>query len=324
MKVLIIRFSSIGDIVLCSPVIRAMKLQANANVHFLTKNSYKSLLTSNPHIDKVFSFEEELNEVREALIAENYDFVVDLHRNLRSSMVKKWLKVPSGTFSKLNIPKWLLVNAKINRMPDLHIVDRYFQAISKFEMVQNDGQGLDYYIPENQEIDLSLYSEGLLHEKKFIVVVLGATYFTKRIPKDKAIEIAKKIEQPVVLVGGPEEYELGIEIAQESDNVINTCGTMTLNQSASLVRQCAGVVTGDTGMMHIAAAFKKPVAMIWGNTVPDFGMGPYMTETKHFEVSDLKCRPCSKLGHHKCPKGHFRCMKEQDITSILAFVEKYF
>ena len=164
---------------------------------------------------------------------------------------------------------------------------------------------------------MSLYNYGILNEKPFVALVLGATYFTKRIPKTKAVEVIKGLDQTVVLIGGPEEAILGSQIAEQCDNVINTCGTLTLNQSASFIKQSTVVITGDTGMMHIAAAFKKPIAMIWGNTVPAFGMGPYLTETHHFEVENLKCRPCSKLGHHQCPKGHFKCMEEQDVKGII-------
>ena len=302
---------------LCTPIIRAIKEQLKAEVHFLSKASYTSILSPNPNIDEVIAFKDDLHEVKEILQSHDYDYIIDLHNNLRSKRVKKWLNKPSGKFPKLNIQKWLLVNAKIDRLPCIHIVDRYFEAVKNLGKISNDNKGLDYFIPKDEVIDLSLYNYGILNEKPFVALVLGATYFTKRIPKTKAVEVIKGLDQTVVLIGGPEEANLGSQIAEQCDNVINTCGTLTLNQSASFIKQSTVVITGDTGMMHIAAAFKKPIAMIWGNTVPAFGMGPYLTETHHFEVENLKCRPCSKLGHHQCPKGHFKCMEEQDVKGII-------
>jgi heptosyltransferase-2 len=132
----------------------------------------------------------------------------------------------------------------------------------------------------------------------------------------KVSEMIAKINAGIVLIGGPEEEALGEELAKNHLHVTNACGKYNLDQSASIVDQSEAVITSDTGMMHIAAALKKPVFMMWGNTVPAFGMGPYQTTTSHFEVLDLKCRPCSKLGKDECPKGHFRCMKEQDTHRL--------
>lgn len=317
MKVLFLRFSSIGDIVLCTPVIRAVKQQLGAEVHFLTKKSYESVLAENPYIDELISFQDDVAEVKEKLIGSKYDFIVDLHNNLRSAKVKTWLKVDNASFPKFNVQKWLLVNTKINRLPDLHIVDRYFMATRNLGLVQNDGKGLDYFIGDRDKVDLTTAFDGKLHKQKFACLVLGATYFTKRIPETLAVELISKSTVPVVLIGGPEEKEIGEELAKAKENVINTCGSYNLNQSASLVEQSDLVITGDTGVMHIAAAFKKKIIMIWGNTVADFGMGPYETEAYHFKVSGLSCRPCSKLGYHTCPKGHFKCMKAQDTEGIV-------
>lgn len=305
MKILVIRFSSIGDIVLCTPVIRACKMQLKASVHFLTKKRFRDVLSNNPYLDKTYFFEQHLSEVKSTLQSEAYDFIVDLHNNLRSRQVKFWLNAPSGTFPKENINKWLMVNTKINRLPDTHIVDRYFLA---FNQIKNDGKGLDYFIREENKVDLGI--------GKYICIVLGATYFTKRIPPSILHKMLDQINGKILLIGGPEEEALGGEIAKNLAHVTNACGKYNLNQSASIVAQSGAVITSDTGMMHIAAALKKPIFMVWGNTVPAFGMGPYKTQTRHFEVADLKCRPCSKLGRDHCPKGHFKCMEEQNIDQL--------
>ena len=93
----------------------------------------------------------------------------------------------------------------------------------------------------------------------------------------------------------------------------NGCGRYSLHQSASLLRQAAFVVSHDTGLMHIAAAFGQRIYSIWGNTVPEFGMYPFRTEYEALEVPGLPCRPCSKIGFAQCPQGHFRCMRAQNL-----------
>ncbi len=316
MKILILRFSSIGDIVLCTPIIRACKKQLNAEVHFLTKSKYKNVLEANPNVDNLILFDKNIEEVKSRLIENNYDVILDLHNNLRSFYIKKWLKKPFGKFPKLNIQKWILVNTKINRLPNIHIVDRYFQAAEGLLKIKNDNDGLDYFIPENQNVNLDLLLETKNITGHYACLVLGATYQTKKIPKFLAIEIIHKSPLPVILIGGPEEFDVGNEISMECKNVINACGKYKLNQSASIIEQSSLVITGDTGMMHIASAFKKPIIMIWGNTVPEFGMGPYLTQAYHFEVENLKCRPCSKIGYHECPKKHFKCMHNQNVDLI--------
>lgn len=311
MKILIIRFSSIGDIVLCTPVIRACKNQLSAEVHFLTKEKFRNVISNNPHIDKTFSIKEHLSEVKKELKEENYDYIVDLHNNLRSRQVKLWLGKPSGTFPKLNIKKYLYVHTKLNRMPDIHIVDRYFRA---YDLIKNDGLGLDYFIRKENEVDLGL--------GQFITLVLGATYYTKRIPEEIVSDILSKADCPMVLIGGPEEKSLGESLSAQHANATNACGRYNLDQSASIVQQSSAVITSDTGMMHIAAALKKPVFVMWGNTVPAFGMGPYETEAEHFQVSGLGCQPCSKLGKNSCPKTHFKCMKDQDVDRLIHGVQQ--
>ncbi len=315
-KILVIRFSSIGDIVLTSPVVRCLQKQTGAEIHFITKKSFAGILQSNPYITKAYAIEHSVHEVADALKAEQYDFVVDLHHNVRSLQVKRLLKVPSASFPKLNIKKWLLVNFKINRMPAVHIVDRYFETVKKLR-VKNDGGGLDYFIPEADEVSLQTLPE--THRANYVAFVTGAKFATKQLPVEKMITIIRKLNRPVVLLGGKEDAETGAAIAQAcGETVFNACGKFNLNQSASLLRQSEYVITHDTGLMHIAAALKKKIYSVWGNTVPAFGMYPYKPGegSKIVEVKGLACRPCSKIGHSRCPKGHFRCMNDINPESF--------
>jgi ADP-heptose:LPS heptosyltransferase len=335
-RILVIRFSSIGDIVLTTPVMRCLKKQLGAEVHFLTKKGFEKILLNNPNIDRVFSIEKKVSEIIESLKLEHYDCVIDLHNNLRSWQVKNVLGAKSYSFDKLNFEKWLMVNFKINRLPHTHIVDRYLDTVKDLG-VMNDGQGLDYFIPKEDEVDLSQFvRENFTPELPpqyfdpksenkllYLVFVIGAAHATKRLPVDKIIEICNGLNLPVLLLGGKEDKSAGDTIVIKSTHyVFNFCGMLNLNQSASVVKQAHKVITHDTGLMHIAAAFNKKIIAVWGNTIPEFGMTAYTGEVEDFEVKGLKCRPCSKIGHQECPKGHFACMKNQDSEAIISASNK--
>ncbi|WP_242926858.1 glycosyltransferase family 9 protein [Pontibacter vulgaris] len=310
-KILILRFSSIGDIVLTTPVIRCIKQQVpGAEVHYCTKPAFKSILDHNPYVDKVHVLSGGLNELIQQLKAENFDYVVDLHNNLRTRIIKTRLGKPNKSFNKLNYEKWLMVNFKLNRLPDVHIVQRYLDAAAALG-IHDDGKGLDYFIPDQDEVDLQTLP--VPFQNGYIAFAIGAQHYTKRLPTERIIELCSLLQQPVILLGGKEDAATGDEIVQqvgEKNIVLNACGKYNLNGSASLVRQAAKVVSHDTGLMHIAAAFQKEIISIWGNTIPEFGMYPFRAKYKVLEVEGLSCRPCSKIGYSKCPKGHFRCMRD--------------
>jgi ADP-heptose:LPS heptosyltransferase len=345
MKFLIIRFSSIGDIVLTTPVVRCLKKQvATAEVHYLTKTAFRPILEANPYIDKIHCLGGGPGDVPggdweatiDALRREDFDYVIDLHHNLRTWKVKRGLGKIAFSFNKLNIEKWWYTNFKWNRMPAVHIVDRYMETIAGFG-IRNDGAGLDYFIPGKDELKPEDIPTS--HQAGYIGVVIGAALPTKKLPFHKLAELCEKARQPLILLGGPEDAAVGEKLAAiDPIKIYNACGKFNLNESAGLVRQAKLVVTHDTGLMHIAAAFKRPVVSVWGNTVPEFGMYPYYGENYLYnylgmggkgpfgglpyalmEVKGLKCRPCSKIGYNKCPKGHFKCMEEQPVERIFQY-----
>lgn len=326
MKILFIRFSSIGDIVLTTPVVRCVKEQVkDVEIHFLLKKSYAPVLENNPYIDKLFFYEDDLHQTAVALEEQNYDLIIDLQKNFRSFRLRQLLGIKTFTFDKLNFQKWLLVNFKIDRLPKVHIVDRYMNSVKSLG-VANDGRGLDYFVTADDE----KVSESLpeTYRSGYIAWVIGARHATKRLPFEKMISIGRKISTPIVLLGDKNDSQTGKLLADElGKKVFNACGIFSLNQSAALVKHAQKVITNDTGLMHIAAAFQKQIISIWGNTVPEFGMYPYFGEgvqsikykvqssdSVMLEVKNLSCRPCSKIGFEKCPKKHFRCMNDIDET----------
>ena len=365
MKILVIRFSSIGDIVLTTPVIRCLKNQiSDAEIHVLTKKKFSGLYKTNPYINKVYEYDDSLKKNIEELKLENYDYIVDLQKNKRSLRVTRALHRQHNSFPKLNFKKFLLTTFKINLMPDIHIVDRYFKAVEKLG-VKNDYQGLDFFISEKNNYPLSELPEDF--QNGYHAFVIGGTYKTKILPAVKVIEVIKKLNEPVILLGGPDDVERAEEIIRQrtTDNgqqtlgkslndaksqshkdkvsklvgknigtstssvtetsqhlgILSLVGKINLEQSASIVKNAKSVLTNDTGLMHIAAAFHKNVVSVWGNTVPELGMYPYLPNEKEkchiVECKDIKCRPCSKLGFKECPRRHFKCMMEIDCDAIV-------
>jgi ADP-heptose:LPS heptosyltransferase len=324
-KFLIIRFSSIGDIVLTTPVIRCLRKQfPDAQIHFLTKLSFKSIVASNPYIDKVHTLADSFELMLHELKTEEYDYIIDLHHNLRTLRIKRFLKnVKAFSFDKLNVEKFIYTNFKINTLPKKHIVDRNLEAIASLAVV-NDGQGLDYFIPEKDKIkEKDLPASHMLG---YIAVVIGAALATKKMPLHKLKELCHSINHPIVLLGDKNDYEDGKAIAAVDDiKVYNACGKFNLNESADILRGAKLVITHDTGLMHIAAALQKPIISVWGNTVPAFGMYPYygqlsVQQFDVIEINKLWCRPCSKIGYDKCPKGHFKCMELIAVNEIVNMV----
>ncbi len=182
--------------------------------------------------------------------------------------------------------------------------------------VKDDGKGLDYFISERDAVEISSIDANL--KNGFVALVVGGSYYTKKIPVNKLIEICNGSKQPVVLLGGKEDSSIAEQVVSKTKSTFNLCGKFTLNQSAFIIQHSTFVISSDTGLMHIAAAFNKKIFSLWGNTIPEFGMYPYKPGegSKILEVKNLKCRPCSKLGYNKCPKGHFKCMNEIDASGI--------
>ncbi len=323
MKILVIRFSSIGDIVLTSPVVRCVHQQLpDAEIYFLTKKQFQPVMANNPHIHQVFYFENNLIETISAIKNTGVDYIIDLHNNLRSRIITAAFPLAKVfRFNKLNAEKWLLTSFKINRLPNIHIVDRYFETVSALG-VKNDNEGLDFFIAQQDIFNIKSLPE--THQKGYLVFSVGGQHNTKKMPLHQWQKLAAEINFPIIVLGGNDEWETGEALSKVNNNLINFCGKTSLAQSASLIQHAEMIVTHDTGLMHIAAAFKKPVLAIWGNTIPELGMYAYFGKNPvsnfQAEVKGLNCRPCSKLGYNKCPEGHFNCMEQQDIAAMALFV----
>ncbi len=322
MKILVIRLSSIGDIVLTSPVVRCLKQQlAGAELHFLCKEPMLPVVEKNPYLSRIHLFRPEEKTLVNELRAEQFDCVIDLQKSRLSRRLVHSLGKDYHSFPKLNFRKMLLVLFKLDLLPRKHVVDRYFEAV-RFLSVKNDGKGLDFFLSDEDYKAL----EQLNLPPHYVAVAVGSQHATKQIPVDKIQEIMRMTAHPMVFLGDSRDALLVKKLCQRHPEAVNLCGKLPLSLSAACLSRAETVLTGDTGLMHIACAFHKRVVSLWGNTVPAFGMYPYQPgheENVHIvENRNLWCRPCSKLGYNRCPLGHFRCMRRLSASDTAALLNE--
>lgn len=309
-----------GDIIYTTPVVRCLKEQIpGAEIHFLIKEEFSYIYQNNPHLTKLHILKDTLNETISDIRKENFDLIVDLHNNLRTSIIKIITQIPALTYKKDRITKFLILKLRLKHLIDpRHLVERYLDAVKTLG-IKNDNKPIDYYIAKDYSLNDFLPES---HQKKFVAFIIGATHFTKRLPNDKIIEICKQLNLPVVLLGGPDVKD-NAEIIKSAcgNNIFSTCGYTNLDQSVFLVSKADKVIGFDTGLTHISEAFNKPLASIWGGTTPDLlGVQPYKISDSFIAGIDLDCRPCSKFGLEKCPLNHFNCMKNIPNETIVSFI----
>ena len=314
MKILIVRFSAIGDILLTFPVVEALgKKYPNAEIHFLTKSVHASLLQLLPQKIIVHLLGNSLLDTARAMRGEHFDLVIDLHNNVRTLLLQVFMRsFHWKRVNKLNIRKWLLTAFKWDTLPKVHVVDRYAKAA-------------DVEVQFPMPLNLSMDQHSFSLPTAYVAWVLGATFETKQFPLNKIKEVLPALNCPVVLLGGPKELEMANELLKSFPSVLSLVGKTNISEATLVLKGAKLVVTNDTGLMHLASFYNKPMVCLWGNTLPAFGMYPFNNDQiKHFEVKDLACRPCSKIGSHRCPKSHFNCMQQQDSTAISTQINALF
>ena len=306
-KILIIRLSSLGDILLTTPLIRSIKKQyPKIIIDFLLKGQYQDALKHNKFISNLYLYEKDENKLK----SNNYDLIIDLQNNFRSRKIKKLLNRPSLKFNKHNFDKFLLVHFKINKLISLpQIPERYAQTVPNFPL---DIESLNLYLPEN-------IKPILVDGKKFIGFAPGSKHYTKMWPIDYYIQLGNALNQngyQIVLFGGKDDRQVCAEIKDNLPFAINLCNNNNLFQTVVDLKKCSALVCSDSGLMHVACAVQIPVLTFFGSTVKEFGFTPYKNSNLILENNSLTCRPCSHIGRSSCPKKHFKCMK--DLTPQMA------
>lgn len=327
MKILIIRLSSLGDVLLTTPVVRCLKQQVkDAEIHFLTKDNAMTILVDNKNIDRLWTVDvnstENTKQVINALINEKFDYVVDLHNNWRSRRFRRAMHCKTLVYKKENFHKFLFILTKHNFMSGRHVVDRYMDAVKPLG-VKNDNKGMDLFIPEDLQGEALLEQRagkkrvGDLIDKPYAVVAFGAQHITKSIPPDKLRMLCYSIELPVLILGDAKDHNILSKWGLHFDHhVTELCGKTSLMLSAAIISHAEVVVSADSAMMHFAAALHKPVIAIFGATDPALGFTPYCTKHVNCVVEDLRCHPCSRQGGEKCPRKHYKCMHQQEWQKI--------
>ena len=323
-RILIVRLSSLGDILLSTPLIRSIKkMFPHVKIDYLLREEYKDVLINNPYINKLFLFKRnDSNYIPDELSSNSYDLVIDLQNNFRSAGIRKKLKTSNlKTFNKRTLDKLLLVNFKINRLKDSgQIPERYAESVDGFNL---DGDGLDLFTG-NETASING------REKDYIGFAPGSRHFTKTWPEDYYISLGKKLSdegKTVVLFGGKEDMKICEEISKSIFNSIDLSNNNNLLLTAVNMKECKAVVCNDSGLMHTACAMQVPVLALFGSTVREFGFTPYNNRNfkpeayqplaEILENKTLSCRPCTHIGRESCPKKHFKCMLE--LTPEVAF-----
>lgn len=319
-RILLVRFSSIGDIVLTFGVATTIKsMYPNCSVDFVTKAGFKDLLRACEAINHVYTLETSLNELRKKIDFTQYDAILDLHHNLRTRLLLRFQFGKVYRFPKNNLDKWLLTTFKVKPKYIRHITERYIDTLRVYTKTSITGITPKYIIPKEAKIDIEQSLQ--LAPKKYVAIAIGAQFATKKLPLDLLIDLVNKIQFPVLLLGGKEDTNDAEQIisAVNKKDVYSVAGSATIHESAWMLKNAKCLITHDTGLMHIGAIFDLSMMVIWGNTTPDFGMYPYNWQQgsiEFFQSENLSCRPCSKIGYQQCPKGHFKCMRNQDIDLL--------
>lgn len=318
-KILIIRFSSLGDVLLTTPLIRAIKKKfPESVVDFLIKPQYCDAVKHNKYINNVILFDKENpRTTKETLIQKKYDLVIDLQNNFRSRAVSRGFNAKVYRFSKPTLKKLLLVWFKINLLKNQpNIPQRYAETLGNIEL---DQAGLELFYP------VDIVSQ-LKPDKNYVGLCPGSKHFTKRWPPEYFIELGNMLRQngyDIVILGGSDEKDICSEVSFGIQGSLNLCRGNNLFQTAADMILCKFVVCNDSGLMHTASAVGAPVIALFGSSVKEFGFTPYNVENIILENDSLKCRPCSHIGRGSCPKNHFKCMKEITPQLVYNNIQKF-
>lgn len=329
-KICVFRLSAIGDIVLTTAMLRLLRERfPEAEIHYIIKKQFASLLEANLFIDKLIAFDSSLGfkgllQLGRQVRAEQYDIFIDIHKNIRSVICRNF----AGAKETLSFKKNLLKRTALT-VGKLDLYEKYDPVFLRFintlerYKVQYDGQGTELHIAEKsrQRVRSLLPDTG----NKLVVLCPGASFPTKQWPEEYLLELAQRIKKEtsaqIVFHGGPAEQSICEKLSSQTD-AVSLAGKLNLNESAALTERASLVVANDTGMLHISEAMKTPVVGIYGPTAKQLGYYPILPDSTVAEV-DLPCRPCTKMGKETCPEKHFKCMLDLKPAQVFSLVKTY-
>jgi len=334
-KILIIRLSSIGDILLSTPFIRQVREKfPEHTIDFVVKDIYKELLKYNPHINELHCLElgdgiEALFNLKFKLREKSYHVIYDLHNNLRSNYLKRGIGAREiYSIKKDKFKQTLLVHLKINLYGHETPIPLRYLSVAKESGVIDDQKGLELYWHKHVigSCDKKVQLMGLKKNQPFICLAPGAGFFTKRWPAEKFKNLVDLIRQnqqiQIVILGGDYDKEI-CKFLKKQNNIIDLCGKLSLLETAYVISEGKMIITNDSGLMHMATAVQTPIIAIFGSTVKELGFFPFRAESRIIENSGLSCRPCSHIGRNYCPRDHFKCMEEITPERVYEEMKKF-
>jgi lipopolysaccharide heptosyltransferase II len=327
-KTLVIRFSSIGDIVLSSPLLRVLRSRfPKGQIDYVTRTEYAELVKSNQNLNHTYAFDasqgfDGLRALKKKIKDERYDLIVDIHDSLRSKYLRSVRGPKVTVVDKRVMQRSMLVRFKKNIYKEIvPVADRYIETVSHLG-IMNDGKGLELHIPDETLFGVSgkIAALKLNQFEKVVGLCPGARHFTKRWPPERFARVgaacAQKLDAKILLFGGKQDETICNQICWDINNqagaekATSLCGQLGLLETAAAMDYCDAILTNDTGLMHIATAMHRKIVAIFGSTVREFGFFPYDSEAVVLENKGLACRPCSHIGRSGCPEKHFKCMLE--------------
>lgn len=319
-NILVIRLSSLGDVILTTPLIRSIKnTYPGIKLDFIVREEYKDAIILNPHLERVYTLESDndYDKLYDKIGKEKYDLIIDLQNNLRSRIIAGKLGAKTLKYEKPYLKRLLLVKLKINMLEDAPSIPERYAGVVNGEILDEDGP--EIFLPDGYEVKLD-------DSDNQIGICAGSKHFTKMYPVEYASELISLLQQKgykIVLFGGADDIGICKQIEELQPGVENLCNENDLLQTAAEMQKCKIVICNDSGLMHAAAAVKVPVAAIFGSTVSEFGFAPYKSKHILIENNSIDCRPCSHIGRSKCPKDHFNCMHELTPSYVLNKIENF-
>lgn len=324
-----VRLSSIGDIILTTPLLRSLRTSyPEAHIAFLIKKPFAELLSTSSYIDELITFDKKegfagLKKIKQYLRRQHFDLYLDIHNNWRSRYLRVGLNAGKiTTYRKYILKRTLLIWFKINLYKEIiPVYRRYFDSVRHLGL-HYDGRGTDIQVPAavHDKVKGLLINAGYTFTMPLVILSPGATYYNKRWKSGGFVETARYLIQHrsvfVVVHGGKDDILRCQEIALSiGSHAVSMAGQLSLAESAALLRLSKLVIANDSGLLHLAQSQKTPVVGIYGATTRELGYFPMDQDSSVIETR-LSCRPCTHNGLNKCPKKHFRCMHDISVNQV--------
>jgi heptosyltransferase-2 len=314
-----------GDVILTTPLVRALRARhPEAEIVYLTRPAFAPLVADHPACVEVLRFDpgsESLGDLATRLRAREFTHLLDLHGVTRTRLLRVLVPGNWRGYSKRRGARWMLVHTKRDVYRDtVPEAERFFEAARDLD-VKPDGGPAEVGIRAAAAASGAawLASHGL-GSRPLAALAPGAAHFTKRWPTEYWEGLSGSLVAQgydvAVLTGGDFREEGALIAAAGGAHAASTAGALGLQETAAVLRASQVVVSGDTGLMHLATAVGTRVVALFGPTVKQFGFFPYRSPSTVLEVA-LACRPCSAQGGPACPLGHHRCLREIPVSAVV-------